>query len=178
VYAALCKAAVLTGLRFGELAALDWSDVDILRRELHVRQGYTSGIGVSSTKSGEPRTVDLTPQAAELFESWLTESGDEGLVFEREDGGYIEPRYLTAHVLYPALERAGIPRIGERGRKRDFHSFRHTFARIALEHGAEITWVQRLLGHSSITLTVDTYGGWARSAEKAQAERLGAAFPV
>jgi integrase len=178
VYLHICKAAVLTGLRFGELAALEWNDVDLLNRELHVRQTYTSGLGIGPTKSGEPRTVDLTPQAAELFEAWLTESGDEGTVFEREDGGHIEPRYLTRHVLYPALERAGIPRLGERGRKRDFHSFRHSFARIALEHGAEITWVKEQLGHSSIQLTVDTYGSWARSAEKAQAEKLGAAFPV
>src|SRR5205814_7817448 len=126
----------------------------------------------------EPRTVDLTPQAAALFESWLVEAGDKRLVFEREDGSYLEPRYLTRAVIYPALERAGIPRVGERGRKRDFHSFRHSFARIALEHGAEITWVQRQLGHSSVTLTVDVYGSWARSAEKAQAERLEAAFPV
>lgn len=179
VYLNLCKAAVLTGLRFGELAALEWGDVDLLNRELHVSRAYVSGLGVGTTKSGEGRTIDLTPQAAALFEAWLVESGDDGLVFEREDGGHIEPRYLTRHVLYPALERAGIPRVGERGRKRDFHSFRHSFARIALEHGAEITWVQKQLGHSSITLTVDTYGGWARSAEKAQAEKLGAGtFPV
>jgi integrase len=178
VYLNLCKAAVLTGLRFGELAALEWGDIDLLNRELHVRQTYTAGIGLGTPKSGEPRTVDLTPQAADLFEVWLVESGDEGLVFEREDGGYLAPRYLTRHVLYPALDRAGIPRVGERGGKRDFHSFRHSFARIALEHGAEITWVQNQLGHSSITLTVDTYGHWARTAEKAQAKRLKAAFPV
>lgn len=179
VYLYLCKTAVLTGLRLGELAALEWEgDVDLLNRELHVRQTYTSGIGVGSPKSGEPRTVDLTPQAAALLEEWFTESGGEGLVFEREDGGYLEPRYLTRHVLYPALERAGVPRVGERARKRDFDSFRHSFARIALEHGAEITWVQKQLGHSSITLTVDLYGSWARAAEKEQAEKLGAAFPV
>ena len=85
---------------------------------------------------------------------------------------------MTRQVLYPALKRAGIPRMGERGRKRDFHSFRHSFARIALEGGAEIVWVQRQLGHSSITLTVDTYGSWARTAEKSQAEKLAGVFPL
>ena len=178
VYAAICKVAVATGCRFGELSALDWGDVDLLNRELHVRRTYTSGIGIGTPKSGEERTVDLTPQAAAIFEDWLAESGDEGLVFEREDGGYIEPRYLTRHVLYPALERASVDRVGERGRKRDFHSFRHTFARIALEHGAELTWVQRQLGHSSVTLTVDVYGHWSRSSEKAQAAKLADVFPV
>ena len=113
-----------------------------------------------------------------MLEAWYAESGGDGLVFEREEGGHLTPRYVLRQVLYPALERAGIPRVGERGRKRDFHSFRHTFARIALEGGAEITWVQQQLGHSSITLTVDTYGHWARTAEKAQAERLADAFPV
>jgi len=178
VFLALCKAAVATGLRLGELAALEWGDVDLLQRELHIRQAYTSGIGVEAPKSNEPRTIDLTPQASALFEAWLVEAGGEGLVFEREGGGYIDSNYTCRQVLYPALDRAGIPRVGERGRKRDFHSFRHSFARIALEHGAEITWVQRQLGHSSVTLTVDVYGSWARSAEKAQAERLEAAFPV
>jgi len=178
VYLALCKVAVLTGLRFGELAALTWADVDLLTRELHVRQTYTEGIGLTPPKSNEARTIDLTPQAAAVLEAWLTESGDHGLVFEREEGGHLDPSYTTRGVLYKALERAGIPRVGERGRKRDFHSFRHTFARIALEHGAEISWVKEQLGHSSIQLTVDTYGTWARSAAKAQAEKLGAAFPV
>jgi Phage integrase family len=67
---------------------------------------------------------------------------------------------------------------GEHGRKRDFHSTRHSFARIALQNGARIDWVQRQLGHSSITLTVDRYGRWVRKAEKAEAEKLEGAFPV
>jgi len=178
VMLALCKTAVATGLRSGELAALRWTDVDLLNRELHVARTFVDGIGEQTTKSNEPRTVDLTPQAAALLERWYAESGDDGLVFEREQGGHLSSSYVTRQVLYPALKRAGIPRMGERGRKRDFHSFRHSFARIALEGGAEIVWVQRQLGHSSITLTVDTYGSWARTAEKSQAEKLAGVFPL
>ena len=123
----------------------------------------------------------MTPAALAMLEDWCAVRGspESGLVFPSpNDGGYLSPTTITRRVLYKAMKRAAIPREGEHGRKRDFHSFRHTFARIGLEHGAEITWVQRQLGHSSVTLTVDVYGHWARSAEKAQAEKLRAAFPV
>ena len=187
VVQALCKTAVATGARFGELVGLRWGDIDLLAREIHVSRTVVDGQGEqASTKSGESRTLDLTPPAARLLEEWYglvidfagsRAASDDGLVFEREEGGHLTPH--TVHrVLYSALERAGIPRVGERGRKRDFHSFRHTFARIALEGGAEITWVKSQLGHSSIQLTVDVYGGWARSAQKAQAERLADAFTL
>jgi integrase len=172
----LCKTAVGTGLRFGELAALRWDDVDLLDREVHVLRSFTDGIGETTPKSNEARTIDLTPPAAKLLEAWCANNDSGGLLFEREEGGHLSPGYVLRQVLYPALERAGVPRVGERGRKRDFHSFRHTFARIALEGGAEITWVSQQLGHSNITLTVNTYGHWARTAEKLQAERLADAF--
>jgi integrase len=178
VMLALCKTATATGLRFGELAGLRWSDIDLLNRELHVSRTHVDGIGEQTPKSNETRTVDLTPQAATVLEQWYALNGDTELVFGREEGGYMTSSYITKSVLYPALDRAGVPRVGERGRSRDFHSFRHTFARLALEGGAEIVWVQRQLGHSSITLTVDTYGHWGRAAEKSQAERLSGAFPV
>ena len=99
-------------------------------------------------------------------------------MFEKETGGHLDSGYVIRRVLYPAMKRAGIPREGEHGRNRTFHSFRHTFARITLENGAEITWVKEQLGHQSINLTVDTYGRWGRTAQKKQAERLAGAFPV
>jgi integrase len=179
VYLALHKVAVTTGLRFGELAALEWDgDVDLLNREVHVRKQYSEGIGiVEMPKDNEERTVDLSPQAASVLEQWFTESGGGKLVFERETGGYLSNGY-TRDVLYKALDRAGIPREGESGRLRDFHALRHTFARITLQHGTPIVWVKEQLGHSSITLTVDLYGHWSEAARKAEAQKLAGAFPL
>lgn len=178
VYAYLCKIALATGMRSGELAALRWSDISLLANEVRVSRTYVPGAGETSTKSGKARTIDLSPQAAALFEESFTASGSDGLVFEKETGGYIDSGYVLRRVLYPAMKRAGIPRQGEHGRNRTFHSFRHTFARITLENGAEITWVKEQLGHQSINLTVDTYGRWGRTAQKRQAEELAGAFPV
>jgi integrase len=172
VYLTACKLAATTGMRHGEIAGLRWPDVDLLTGELHLREQFTHGQLVDQTKDGDPRVVDLVPAARQLLEGWYAETGDDGLVVENETGGYLDDS-KTRKVLYAAMKRAGIDRVGERGGTRDFHSFRHTFARVALEHGAQIEWVQAQLGHSSITLTRDLYGHWSR-----EAERLEGAFAV
>lgn len=182
VYLHLCRIALATGCRQGELLALKWGSVRLLDRELHVDDTYVQGIGLSATKGNEGRTVDLTPAAVGLFEAWLVacgNPGDDELVFPHPvTGGYLVGSSLTREVLYRAMADAGVPREGEHGRKRTFHSLRHSFARIALQHGARIDWVQRQLGHSTITLTVDTYGRWERRAEKEEAAKLAGVFPV
>ena len=89
----------------------------------------------------------------------------------------LDPNNITKR-LYTAMDKAGIPREGEHGRNRDFHSFRHSFARIALENGQPLDWVRAYLGHSTIVLTVQTYGHWSREAERAAAAKLEGAFNV
>jgi hypothetical protein len=70
------------------------------------------------------------------------------------------------------MKRAGIDRVGPTGEKRTFHSFRHTYARCALESGADIFWLQRQMGHSSYKVTTDTYGHWERKASKREAAKV------
>jgi integrase len=85
---------------------------------------------------------------------------------------------LLRRYLYPALAAADIQRIGPTHEKRTFHSFRHTFAKRALERGAQITWLSRHLGHSSLKVTTDVYGHWERGERKIQAAKLEGAFLV
>ena len=87
-------------------------------------------------------------------------------------------RRILSRELYPALKRAGVPRVGPTGEKRTFHSFRHSFARVALESGTELTWLSRHLGHSSTAVTDTVYGHWGRAARKRQMKRLAGAFTV
>jgi integrase len=179
VYLYLCKAALATGARQGELLELRWSDVHLLEGEIKITRAYTERIGVGTPKSGKGRTVDLTPQARAVFEEWFALSGETaGPIFASPAGEYLTSAHLTKQILYPAMERASIPRVGEGGRERTFHSFRHSFARTTLEHGASLTWVKEQLGHSSITLTVDRYGRWEDAARKKQAEALEGAFAL
>jgi integrase len=171
------KLLATTGMRFGELAGLKWSDVRLLEGELDVRRQFTAGEEVDRPKDSEPRVVHLVPAARTLLDEWWIATGDEGLVFENEDGGHLDDS-RARKVLYAALTRGGIARVGESGGKRNIHSLRHVFARSCLEAGAPLDWLKDELGHSSITLTVDTYGKWAQAASREQAERLEGAFAV
>jgi integrase len=85
---------------------------------------------------------------------------------------------FTKQILYPALKRAGIDRVGPTGEQRTWHSLRHTYARITLENGAPLFWLSRQLGHSSVQVTQDVYGHFSRSARKTEAEKLEGVFNV
>jgi integrase len=76
------------------------------------------------------------------------------------------------------MEKAGVPRIGPTGEKRTFRSFRHTFAKRALENGRQITWLSRHLGHSSLKVTTDIYGHFERAERKKQVAMMEGVFGV
>jgi hypothetical protein len=76
------------------------------------------------------------------------------------------------------MKRAGIPRVGPTGEKRTFHSFRHTYAKRALENGRRITWLSRHLGHSSLKVTTDVYGHWEAGERRKEAQLMQGLFGV
>jgi integrase len=174
--------ALKTGMRQGELIGLCWGDIDLQTAVVRVRRSYTDGI-VSTPKNHERRDVDLTTDLVELLGQWWGECGrptdSAALVFPGESrSGHLSGSNLLRRYLYPAMTRAGISRIGPTGEPRVFHSLRHTYAKRALESGAQITWLSRHLGHSSLKVTTDIYGHWERAERKAQAARLEGVFGI
>jgi integrase len=153
-----------TGLRRGELCGLRWIDVDLdagllTVRQQHVEVGKIIVIGPPKTKAGarqvalDAGTVAVlrTHKAAQATErlAWGSGYSDGGLVFACEDGSPLRPEYVTRHFLALA-EEAGLPRIV-------LHGLRHTWATHALAAGVDMLVVSRHLGHSSLSLTADTY---------------------
>lgn len=174
--------ALKTGMRQGELLGLRWSDVDLDQAVVRVRRSYTGGT-LSTPKNRERRDVDLISDVVDLLTRWRRERENTGdphsLVFTGDNGvAFLTPSVLLRRQLYPAMARASIPRIGPTQEKRTFHSLRHTFAKRALERGAQITWLSRHLGHSSLKVTTDIYGHWERAERKLQAAKMEGAFPV
>jgi integrase len=76
--------------------------------------------------------------------------GDQGLVFTSEAGTPINPSNLRQRSLAPLLKKAGLPHIR-------FHDLRHTCATLLLGKGVHPKFVQELLGHATIAITLDTY---------------------
>jgi integrase len=180
VYRYLFLTALKTGMRLGELLALTWGDVDLGNEAIHVRRTYTDG-AISVPKNHEKRTVDITPDLVETLGEWWGRSGKPGnstLVFPGTTGKYLWPMTILRRELYPAMEAAGVPRVGPTGEKRTFHSFRHTYAKRALENGRQITWLSRHLGHSSLKVTLDVYGHWERAEQKREARQMEGVFGV
>jgi integrase len=166
--------ALRTGMRQGEIAGLTWSDIEFATQTITVRHNFTAGYD-SETKSNRVRHIDFDEDLAQTLAVWWKDCGnpEAGIVFPGgARDGHVCGASLPRHVLYPAMKRAGIDRIGPTGEKRNFHSLRHTYAKIALESGAEIFWLSRQLGHASYTITTDVYGHWETAARKAEAKKL------
>src|SRR5438477_8667410 len=73
------------------------------------------------------------------------------LVFPSQAGTVIKPDNIFPRYMEPALEKAGLRHFG-------FHDLRHTFGSLLIQDGASLAYVRDQMGHSSIQITVDTYG--------------------
>lgn len=168
-------------MRQRELFALRWCDADLEDAVVRVRRSRTGGT-LGTPKNRERRDVDLISDVVELLVRLRSEWGSpnrDSLVFPGASGsGFLTPTVVLRRHLYPAVARADIQRVGPTQEKRTFHSFRHTFAKRVLESGAQITWLSRHLGHSTLKVTTDIYGHWERAERKLQAAKMEGAFPV
>ncbi len=130
--------ALKTGLRFGELIALTWADIDFEHRRLTVNKSVVLG-KCGPTKSGRVRYVPLTDSVYEYF-SKLRRSN--GLLFIEEDSEFVRQKRINYH-LERAYVRAGLPIMG-------WHTLRHTFASHLACKGASILAIKELLGHQDL----------------------------
>lgn len=172
---ALIATACLTGMRRGELLALSWDDVDFLNSRLHVRRAV-SGRKIAEPKSKYSRRVISIPttlmemlKSEQLRQAVELPENPDNLVFPNQCGHLMDHSTLMRHVFWPALKRAGLPRVR-------FHDLRHSFASMLIHRGENVKYIQRVLGHSSIQTTLDVYGHLLPEAGAEAAERLEQAF--
>ena len=183
-FEALFVLAITTGMRRGELLGLRWQDVDLERARVRVSRSYVAwssrGGGdtyVEPKSAGSRRAIDLTPTAVEALSRHERRTKGSGLwgqdrpVFSSGSGDTpVNPGNLTSRHFKPILGRAGLPDIR-------FHDLRHTCATLLLGQGVHPKYVQTLLGHATIAMTLDLYSHWmpsmGRQAASAMDDALG-----
>ena len=143
-----------TGLRSGELLALKWKDVELERSRAHVHATIVNpmsnvrAVYQDSPKSkSSNRIIPLTPKAKAILNRLMEERKTEW-VFEsgKERYSYKQLMYQTKKL----CREAKVPYYGE-------HAFRHTFATNCYYKGIDVKILSRLMGHSSVSVTYNTY---------------------
>ena len=138
----------LTGLRIGELLALEVEDVDFRRTMVSVRRDvYRGQVGTPKTPGSE-RQVPLASFLVPVLTHWLTlRPAGSAWLFPSAAGTPLRDRNLMRRHLWPACARLRIPRFG-------WHSLRHTFSTYNGDAGVPVPVLQSLLGHSSPEMTM------------------------
>lgn len=165
---ALFATAVFTGMRQGELLGLKWGDIDLERRLIYVRRSYTEGRYSETKTPGSMRTVVISPFLVDVLKGHKATTrfrAPEDPVFASSSGKPLDAVNLVKRDFLPTLERAGLRRIR-------FHDLRHTYAALMISLGENLLFVQRQMGHASISTTTDLYGHLLPQASKGVGERF------
>lgn len=171
-------AAIMTGMREGELLGLRWSDIDWSRQTLTVAQTVwihqKQPIFKPYPKNRKPRTLPLATavlaklkthrveQAKQILAA--TEYEDHGLVWARKNGQPLRHEYVLRN-LHRALRQTGLPEIR-------YHDLRHSAASLLLALGVPLKEVSETLGHSSVEITADLYGHLLPDAQRQSVQKL------
>lgn len=174
-YGVFVRLVLMTGLRLGELLGLQWSDIDFRANILRVQRtlnrlqkqdmladstGPRTEIVIQEPKTENSiRSIPLVPPVVSDLLNWRrvqetdreTVKGymESGFIVTNPLGGYIEPRTFSDYY-GQILNLAGLKHF-------TFHALRHTFASRAMEQGMDEKTLSTILGHYSVSFTLDTY---------------------
>lgn len=151
-----------TGLRSSELRGLRWEDVDFEKRLIHVRRNVAHDprknkfiVGDLKTSNGK-RDIPMTGEAYKILQSIKKRTPKKMVSFEFSDhiflncNGFLSTNSTYDKCLNRICDKIGIEKIS-------MHTLRHTFATRCIESGMKPKTLQKILGHSNISITMDLY---------------------
>ena len=154
-YGLLVRFAAFTGLRAGEIGALRVSRINLMRRRVEVSESAdeaNGGFNIGPTKTYSRRSVGIPVPLADELTHYLAGKKQTDLVFEGPEGGPLRHSNWYPRHFKPAVIRSGCP-TGTR-----FHDLRHTYAAFLIAEGAHPRAIMERMGHSTINVTLGTYG--------------------
>lgn len=165
-YRVLFACEALTGARLGEVLGLQWKHIDLEGRKLQIQQSLWHGELISTKTDGSVRTLPFGEALAIALQDHRRDTNHgtpDDFVFCKPDGSPLHPDVLRKDVLYPILDRLGIPR---QPRSSGFHRFRHSVGSFVNSQTGNLKLAQRFLGHSNITTTADIYTHTSEQTER------------
>jgi len=174
--------ALYTGMRRGEICALQWRDIDASSGVIWVRRSIGMGKGNSYTYIKQPKTdkgrdVSLPPTLLKTLREWretqrrnfseslATLKGDSYIIGDAV--GYHNPQILTKE--WASLARMLGVR-GTEGRLPTFHDLRHTWATMFLANGGDVKTAASNLGHANAAMTLNIYASADPDAKRRAAD--------
>jgi len=150
----ILETMAMSGMRLGETLAFSHDNLDARNCQYNVTESIRSG-QLGPPKNGT-RLIDLDQELVAKLETHLKRMRKEAPFEERLPGRHLFPG-VTQRMVQRAIQRAcKLARL----RVRNPHDLRHTYATILLMDHHSPAYVQKQLGHSSISITVDIYGHW------------------
>lgn len=159
--------AVFTGMRLSELRGLRWENVDLKAGQIHVRERADAyhEIGRPKSQAGE-RTIPIGPMVVNTLREWKLRcpKSDLGLVFPTRSGAIQSASNIRKRALIPLMEKAGVVDNQGRVKYTGMHALRHFYASWCINSreagglGLLPKEVQDRMGHSTLAMTMDTYG--------------------
>lgn len=154
----LYKFLLATGCRINEALALSWSDIDLDGAIVHITKTLNRDLEINSPKSKSSyRNIDIDQETVSMLKQYkLRQTKEAWKIGQRESVVFSDfiHEYTSIVKLKKRLlthfKRADVPNIG-------FHGFRHTHASLLLNSGIPYKELQHRLGHSQISMTMDTY---------------------
>jgi integrase len=152
-YGNLIRFACLTGLRQGELFALRDRSIDLARSTILAEAGAREGKLVATKTPAGKRRVQLSAEAARILRAQMIARppSELGLLFPTPGGSVWRKDNFMARIFRPAVRRSNLQPLR-------FHDLRHTYAALMVAAGAHPKLLQAQLGHTSINVTLNTYG--------------------
>lgn len=187
--------ALRTGIRQGELISLKGTDIDFHGRFIHVQRNLSAG-NIELPKNGKTRRVDMSQHLTDTLQELLSKRRAEALrremekpAGERRDAAEVvnEAMEQWLFMTWPRRRRVEVSNLRKlfnrllvtaKLRRIRFHDLRHTFASLLLQQGESPVYVKEQCGHSSIKMTVDTYGHLIPGGNRQAVDKLDVRVPT
>jgi integrase len=152
--------AFFTGMRFGEMAALKWKNVDFKLEIIKVRETLVRGEEGRPKTKRSVRDVDMLPPVVKALRNQRKFTmGKSDYVFLNQYHRPLLPDSMNQHVWKRALQKAGLA-------ERRLYETRHTFATLMLDAGELPGWVQKMMGHETLQMIHDRYYSYIKNYQR------------